>query len=135
MPKPQPALSRGARTLIRHLLSGTQAENDFRDRQDIRSELEQKGLLGPDGHPTAQAKSRRREFVPHDGPLTDEAIDLLRRHLAGDTEVTDENRVVYRELAMVGIMAACHTFAKGDESMYRLTEYGWKRREELIRRD
>ncbi len=73
----------------------------------------------------------RREFLPHDGPLSAEAVAVFGRHLAGDREVDDANWVAYRELAAAGFMMACHSFARGDESVYRITEEGWARRFEL----
>ncbi len=74
---------------------------------------------------TAEATGRRREFLTTGGPLSAEAVAAFRDHLAGDREVTDANQAAYRELAAAGFMMACHTFARGDESSYRLTEEGW----------
>jgi len=65
--------------------------------------------------------------------LSEAARSLLRRRLNGEEiEITDRNRPAYRELARAGIMIPLHTFAKGDESAYRFTDEGWKRRFEFI---
>ncbi len=86
-------------------------------------ELERAGLLEKDSmQPTLEALRRRREFLPHGGPLSEAAIERLRSYLAGDQDVTDGNRAEYRELAAAGLMAAGHTFRDGDESVYRLTK-------------
>jgi hypothetical protein len=53
-------------------------------------------------------------------------MELLRRHLVERVEVTDEARVLYRELAMHGIVEACHSFSRGDEALYRLTDQGFR---------
>jgi hypothetical protein len=98
-----------------------------------RRELERAGLLEKDTfRPTSEALRRRREFLRHDGPLSEAAIERLRCHLAGDRAVTDENRASYRELAAAGLMAAGHTFRDGDESIYHLTEEGFDRKAELM---
>ena len=95
-------------------------------------ELERAGLLEKDSmQPTREALGRRREFLPHDGPLSRAASAQLERHLAGDREVTDANRAAYRELAAAGLMAAGHSFAGGDESVYRLTKEGFERKAEV----
>jgi hypothetical protein len=126
MPISQPPLSRGARTVIQQLLSGEEGEECFRDKKGLYRQLEEQGLIGKAGRPTKAAIARRGEFVPNDDPLSAEAMEVLRRHLAERIEVTDENRVLYRELAMHGIMEACHSFSRGDEALYRLTEQGWR---------
>src|SRR5271169_3075373 len=43
-----------------------------------------------------------------------------------------DERDAYRELARAGLMGACHTFTGGRESLYRLTEEAYGRREELL---
>jgi len=72
--------------------------------------------------------------------LSDQALSLLQSHLAAiglrnggsSGEPTDETREAYRELTRAGLMRACHTFAGGHESLYRLTEEAYKRRQELL---
>ena len=115
-----PALSRNARTLIVRCLSGEEIERAAGVISDCR-ELERAGLLGKNSmRPTCEALRRRREFVPHDGPLSDAAIERFRCFLAGEHDVTDQIRAAYRELAAAGLMMAGHSFAGGDESVYRL---------------
>jgi hypothetical protein len=96
-------------------------------------ELERAGLLEKDStRPTRAALRRRREFLPHDGPLSKAAVAQFQRHLAGDRDVTDTNRAAYRELAAAGLMVAGHSFVGGDESIYRLTKEGFERKAELL---
>jgi hypothetical protein len=98
-----------------------------------RRELERAGLLEEDStRPTRAALRRSREFLPHVGPLSRAALAQFRRHLAGDRDVTDANRAAYRELAAAGLMVAGHSFAGGDESIYRLTKEGFGRKAELL---
>jgi hypothetical protein len=74
--------------------------------------------------------------------LSDQALSLLRSHLAAvglrnggsSGEPTDETREAYRELSRAGLMGACHTFAGGHESLYRLTEEAYNRRAEFVNR-
>jgi hypothetical protein len=54
--------------------------------------------------------------------------------LTGDRDVTDANRAAYRELAAAGLMEAMHSFAGGDESVYRLTKKGFERKAEILAR-
>ena len=57
------------------------------------------------------------------GEPSDSAIALLRRRLAGKcVEVTDLTRPVYRELAEPGLMKPLHSFRRGSEGAYRLTD-------------
>ena len=98
-----------------------------------RRELHCAGLLEEDStRPTPAAHRRRREFLPHRGPLSRAAVARFRRHLAGDRDVTDANRAAYRELAAAGLMAAGHSFAGGDESIYRLTRHRFERKAEIL---
>ena len=53
------------------------------------------------------------------------ARERLRLHLAGDREVTEENRPAYRELVAARIMIPVHSFVGGREAAYRLTYWGW----------
>jgi len=72
--------------------------------------------------------------------LSDQALSLLQSHLAaiglrnGGTSgtPTDETREAYRELARAGLMEACDSFSRGPESLYRMTEEAYERREELL---
>jgi hypothetical protein len=116
------ALSRNAREFLIRCLSGEDFEG-MTVTNSARRELERAGLLERCSHrPTPEALRRHREFLPHDGPLSEAALEQFRRHLAGNRDVTDENRAAYRELAAAGLMAAMHTFSGGDESAYRLTQ-------------
>jgi hypothetical protein len=55
--------------------------------------------------------------------LSDAAQELLRRRLAGEwVAVTDQTRPLYRELVEAGMMIALHSFARGAEGAFRLTE-------------
>ena len=93
------ALSRNARILVVRCLFGEEIE--LTDQVILaRRELERAGLLEKDStRPTRAALRRRREFLPHDGPLSRAAVAQFRHHLAGDRDVTDANRAAYRELA------------------------------------
>jgi hypothetical protein len=125
------ALSRNARMLMVRCLYGEEIE-ETEGTTRARRELERAGLLEAGStHPTAEA-SRRREFLPHDGPLSEEPLSQFERYLAGDREVTATNRAAYRELAAAGLMEAGHSFAGGDESIYRLTKERFERKAELV---
>jgi hypothetical protein len=55
--------------------------------------------------------------------LSDAARALLMSRLAREwVEVTDETRPLYRELVAAGLMEPLHSFARGPEGAYRLTE-------------
>ncbi len=131
------ALSRLARSLIQLHLTGEQSEVTPQNL-GAYGNLTRAGLMvSTNGESsfqvTEEALARRREFVPHSDGLSGAALALLKRLLVGEEiEVSDETRSRYRELAMAGIMVAGHTFAKGDESVYKFTEEGWKRRYEWL---
>jgi hypothetical protein len=77
------------------------------------------------------------EFLPG---ISDQAWNLLQSHLAAiglkngkaSGYPTTETREAYRELSRAGMMDACHTLAGGPESLYRITEEAYKRRDELL---
>jgi hypothetical protein len=73
----------------------------------------------------------RERYEPPDGDLSESARERLRRYLAGDREVTEENRPAYRELVAARVMIPVHTFVGGREAEYRLTYWGYERRFEL----
>ena len=75
---------------------------------------------------------RTRYELPKASGLSEAARDLLHRRLAGDQEVTDANRPLYRELVAARIMYPVSTWAGGPESVFRFTSEGWERREEWI---
>lgn len=55
--------------------------------------------------------------------LSEAALALLNRRLSGErVEVTDETRPLYRELVSAGMMMPLHSFSRGNEGAYRLTE-------------
>jgi hypothetical protein len=128
------ALSRNARTLLARCLSGEEIASTS-GLISARRELESAGLFEEGStRPTRAARRRRREFLPHEGPLSRAAVARFRRHLAGDRDVTDANRAAYRELAAAGLMEAMHSFAGGDESVYRLTKQGSERKADILAR-
>ncbi len=60
--------------------------------------------------------------------------ELLRRRANGEhVEVTPDNLAVYRELANAGVMYPLSGFIVGPEAVFRFTEEGWNRRNELQR--
>ena len=66
--------------------------------------------------------------------LSEKALALFRRHVErhGQIDVDDSNRETYRELARAGLMRAAHSFAGGDESIYKLSKEGFERKAELL---
>ncbi len=112
-------------------------------------ELAEAGIMEPDGDDfrfTADGSARREALLreaeeriererfeaPDANKLSEAARQLLRRRLAGDEEVTDANRPLYRELVAARIMYPVSTWAGGPESAFRFTHAGWERREEWI---
>jgi hypothetical protein len=66
--------------------------------------------------------------------LSKAARDLLRRRAKRKrVEVTPANLEAYRELARAGIMEPFSGFMRGPEAVFRFTQTGWERREELQR--
>ena len=65
--------------------------------------------------------------------LSKDARKLLRLASREPIEVTPDNLEAYRELARAGVMYPCSGFMVGPEAVFRFTEEGWNRREELQR--
>jgi hypothetical protein len=75
----------------------------------------------------------RERHAPPDGNLSEAARGLLRRIASGErVEIDAENRPIFRELAAARVVTLGHTFAKGAESGYRFTYWGWKMKDELV---
>jgi hypothetical protein len=149
------ALSESAVAVFRFRVKGYRMKVNDRSREAFR-ELAAAGIMEPvpgaDGNPEAdyqftadgwarrqvllsEAEERieRERFEPPDASnLSKAARELLRRRLAGDREVTDANRPLYRELAAAQIMYPVSTWVGGPESVFRFTRAGWERREEWI---
>jgi hypothetical protein len=66
-------------------------------------------------------------------PLSGVALALFRLHVErhGQIDVDDPTRATYRELARAGLMNAGHSFTGGDESIYRLTKWGFEGKAEV----
>lgn len=60
--------------------------------------------------------------------MSDAALRVFRLFVErdGDLGVDDSNRESYRELAREGLMIPGHSFTKGRESFYALTDAGQK---------
>jgi len=103
------------------------ADGDFRFTEDGWNRREE--LLRE-----AEERIERDRFEPPDASnLSASARELVRRIISGErVEVTSENRDAFRELAAGRIVILGHSFAKGDESTYRFTYWGWKRRFEWV---
>jgi hypothetical protein len=79
----------------------------------------------------AEERIERERFEAPDASNLSEAVrELLRRRLAGDCEVSDANRPLYRELVAARIMYPVSTWVGGPEVAFRFTLAGWERREE-----
>jgi hypothetical protein len=64
--------------------------------------------------------------MPDTITLSEAALNLLSRRLSGEhVPVTDETRPAYRELVDAGLAIPLHSFARGDEGAYRLTELAY----------
>jgi hypothetical protein len=141
------ALSENAVAVLRFRVMKWPMKVRERDLPAYR-ELVDAGILAPDGHDyrfteagwahreellrEAEDRIERERFEPPDvSNLSKSARDLLRRHLAGDREVTHANRPHYRELVAARIMIPIHSFIGGSESAFHFTYWGWKRRFEF----
>ncbi len=81
----------------------------------------------------AERIERESSEPPDTSGLSDAAWAVLRRIAGGERiELTAENRPLFRELATARIIFLLHTFAKGDESAYRFSYWGWKQRFEIL---
>jgi hypothetical protein len=105
------------------------SECEYRFTEDVLRQREE--LLAE-----AQDRIERERSEPPDaGSLSETASALLRRIVWGErVEITRRNRPAFRELAAARIIILGHSFAKGDESVYRFTYWGYKRRFELAQR-
>jgi hypothetical protein len=65
--------------------------------------------------------------------LSEAAVALVRQCLkAGRVAVTPENLGLYRELARAGVMYPVSGFVSGPDAIFRFTDEGWARRNEII---
>ena len=126
------ALSRNARTLMVRCLLGEEIEAS--DGPLAVAASWRRRACWKHIHPGRPAAlRRRREFLPHDGPLSRSALAQLRRYLDGDREVTDANRAPpIGNSPLQALMAAGHSFVRGDEATYDLTRKGFERKAELL---
>jgi hypothetical protein len=100
------------------------------------------------GHKSVELHSLCREFrilhikmwkqsAANGGSRTDSAHECLTTMFIRLRDALASERgfliaLPSRELSTHGIMEAGHAFAKGDQSIYRFTEYGWRQREDLL---
>ncbi len=141
------SLSEHAVALLRYQVKKWPIKVKKRDLQAYR-ELVDAGIMVPDGDDfrftddgyahqeellrEAEDRIERERFEPPDASnLSEAARELLRCRLAGDREVTDANRPLYRELVTARIMIPIHSFIGGSESAFHFTYWGWKRRFEF----
>ena len=144
------ALSENAVAVLRFEIKGWKAKNK-ESRLPAYRELAAAGIMEPvpdsetdyrfteDGMKCREdildregERIERERYEPPDASnLSEAARELLRRHLAGDDEVTDSNRDAYRELAIARVMIPLSGFATGPESRYIFTYWGWCMRFDL----
>jgi hypothetical protein len=144
-------LSKDARDLLRRRANGEQVAV-VPGNLEVYRELTRVGLMEPFSGST-QGPEATFQFTEegwrlanslaaaeHLTNLSEPALRLLQSHLAAiglrnggiSGTPTDETREMYRELARAGLMGACHSFSRGPESVYRITEEAYNRREELL---
>ena len=145
-------LSENAIAVLRFEIKGWRAKNK-ESRLPAYHELAAAGIMEPvpgsewEYRFTAEGWERREEilrdeedriererFEPPDASrLSETAWALLRRIISDErVEITTGNRPAFRELAAARIIILRHTFARGDESGYRFTYWGWKQRLEIL---
>jgi hypothetical protein len=147
-------LSENAVAVLRFEIKGWKAKNKESHLTAYR-ELTAAGVMEPvpglelEYRFTAEGWERREEIVreeydriereryepPVSGNLSEAARERLRRHLAGEDEVTDSNRAAYRELAAARVMIPLSGFTTGPESRYIFTYWGWRMRFDLAEMD
>jgi hypothetical protein len=144
---PTIALSESAVATLRFRVMGLRTPVT-EQRLPAFQELVDAGIMEPDGEDfrfTEDGWARREEILhdeyeriereryepPDASHLSKSARELIRRRLAGDREVTDASRPVYRELVAARIMMPLHSFIGGSESAFHFTYWGWKRRFEF----
>ena len=74
----------------------------------------------------------RERYAPPDRDLSDAAMELLSRIVAGRVTVDEANRPLFRELAAARVVTFGGSFAGGPESAYRFTYWGWRLKDELL---
>jgi hypothetical protein len=85
---------------------------------------------------TEEERIERERYAPPDPNVSEGARALLRRLASGERmEVDEANRGAFRELAAARIVILGHSFAKGDESVFRFTYWGWRQRVEIAGMD
>ena len=147
-------LSESAVAVLRFEIRGWKAKNTA-SRLPAYRELADAGIMEPvpgsdgeyrlteEGYARREAilreEGERIERERHEPPdasnLSEAARALLERIAAGErVDLTPENRPVFRELVAARIIYLMHTFAKGDESGYRFTYWGWKQRLQILGR-
>jgi antitoxin (DNA-binding transcriptional repressor) of toxin-antitoxin stability system len=83
----------------------------------------------------AERIERERYDPPDVSNLSEAAGRLLRRIVTGEhIEITPGNRPAFRELSAARVVILGHSFARGNESVYQFTYWGWKQRFELVER-
>jgi len=146
------ALSENAVAVLRFEIKGWRPKNK-ESRLPAYRELAAAGVMEPvpgsemEYRFTAEGWERREEILrdeedriereryepPDASKLSEAARVLLRRIVSGERiEITTGNRPAFRELSEARIIILRHTFAKGDESGYRFTYWGWERRFEIL---
>jgi hypothetical protein len=148
----QTELSANAVAVLRFEIKGWRAKNG-KSRLPAYHELAAAGIMEPvPGSETeyrfteegmkqreeilreAEDRIERERFEPPDlGNLSEASWALLRQIVSGEhVEITPANRSAFRELATARIIYLMHTFARGEESGYRFTYFGWNQRFELL---
>src|SRR5208282_6023666 len=82
----------------------------------------------------AADRIERERFEPPDASnLSEAARELLRQIVTEErVEITLENRQLFRELASARIVMLMNTFAKGNDSAYAFTYWGFRQRFEIV---
>ena len=129
------ALSESAVAVLRFRVKGYRMKVTDSSLEAFR-ELATAGIMEPppgaNGNPETDYQFTEDGWARRQELLSEAARELLRRRLAGDREVTDANRPLYRELVAARIMYPVSTWVGGPESVFRFTRAGWERREEWI---
>jgi hypothetical protein len=145
-------LSADAVAKLRFRVKGWHFPVREKDREGF-AELVQAGIMEPDGTDykfteegwahreellaEAQDRIERQRYEPPDAShLSEAAKELLRTCIVeGYPEGDETNRPAYRELVEARIMIPMGSFTQGDECLFRLTYWGYRRRFEFAELD